>query len=122
MNLLDGIIDVYLSDFKYGNDTCAKRLSKVENYCEIIKRNHKFAHETSELLIRHLVMPNHVECCSKPILKWISQNLPNAAVNIMAQYRPEYKASEYEDISRPLNQNECNEVKRYSKNLYLNEI
>lgn len=122
MELLDGIIDVYLSDFKYGNDACAKRLSKVENYCKIIKRNHRYAHDSSLLLIRHLVLPNHIECCSKPILKWISKNLPNAAINIMAQYRPEYKAYEYEDISRSINQSEYTELKRYSENLGLNEV
>jgi len=122
MKLLEGIIDIYLSDFKYGNDTCAKRLSKVENYTEIVRRNHKFAHDTSELIIRHLVMPNHIKCCSKQIIKWISQNLSNGAVNIMAQYRPEYNADEYEDISRPLSQNEYNTVKKYAHEYELNEV
>ena len=59
--ILNGIIDVYLTDFKYRNNECALRLSKVDNYIEIIKRNHKFAYENGEVIIRHLVMPNHIE-------------------------------------------------------------
>ena len=122
MKLLDGIIDLYLTDFKYGNDNCAQRLSKVENYMQIIKRNHKIAHGNGEVIIRHLVMPNHVECCSKPIMKWISENLPHATVNIMGQYRPEYHAYDYEDISRSVSFEEVLMVKVYADELGVNEI
>jgi putative pyruvate formate lyase activating enzyme len=122
MKLLDGVIDLYLTDFKYGNNKCAKRLSKVDNYLEIIKRNHILAHENSEMIIRHLVIPNHVECCSKPIIKWISENLPNACVNIMSQYRPEYQARDYDDISRNVTIEEFLQVKEYADKLKINQI
>ncbi|KYK21999.1 radical SAM protein [Thermoplasmatales archaeon SG8-52-2] len=122
MKLLSGIVDLYLTDFKYGNDDCARRLSKVNNYLNIIKRNHKFAHDSAEMIIRHLVMPNHVECCSKPIIEWISKNLPNACVNIMAQYRPEYHASDYDDISRNVSIEEYMQVKNYADKLQINQI
>lgn len=102
MELLDGCVDVYLTDFKYGNDECALRLSKVRNYWEVITRNHLIASKQAELLIRHLVLPNHVECCTKKILEWISANLGSEVrVNIMAQYRPEFQAHKEADISRP---------------------
>ncbi|MFW6119989.1 MAG: radical SAM protein [Petrotogales bacterium] len=117
MRLLQGIIDVYLTDFKYGNDACAKRLSKVDNYTKIVKRNHKIAYHQGEIIIRHLVLPNHVECCSKPILQWIHKNMPEVAVNVMAQYRPEYHAYEYEDISRPVSTEEYVQVKNYANKL-----
>ena len=122
MKLLTGIIDVYLTDFKYGNNECAKRLSKVDNYMKIVKRNHKIAHKAGEMIIRHLVLPNHIDCCSKPIIKWIAENLPNATVNIMAQYRPEYKAYEYNDISRPALSEEVLQVKEYAKHLGIHEV
>ena len=64
MWLLAGTQDVYLTDFKYGNDRCAERLSKVKRYFEVVSRNHLLAHQDAELIIRHLVMPNHVECLS----------------------------------------------------------
>ncbi len=122
MKLLNGIVDLYLTDFKYGNNDCAKRLSKVDSYIEVVKRNHKYSYENAEMIIRHLVMPNHVECCSKPIIEWISKNLPNACVNIMAQYRPEYQAKDYDDISRHISNDEFLQVKEYADKLKLNQV
>jgi putative pyruvate formate lyase activating enzyme len=121
MKILDMIVDLYLTDFKYGNDTCAKRLSNVPNYWSVITRNHKIANEQCEMIIRHLVLPNHVDCCSKPALKWISENLnlDSVRVNVMAQYRPEYKAYKYEDIDRRLRGNEFREAYRYAERLGL---
>jgi len=122
MRLLDGVIDLFLTDFKYGNDDCARRLSKVENYLSVVKRNHKIAHEQADMIIRHLVMPNHFECCSKPIMDWIVSNLPNAVVNIMGQYRPEYRAYDYDEISSRVTIDEVLVVKDYAKKLGINEI
>jgi putative pyruvate formate lyase activating enzyme len=102
MELLDGIVDVYLTDFKYGNNECAKRLSNVDNYWDVISRNHRIARNQCEMIIRHLVLPNHLECCTKPILEWISRNLKDVRVNVMDQYRPEYNALEHEDLIRRL--------------------
>jgi len=100
MNLLKNVIDIYLSDWKYWNNKCAERLSKVKNYLEIIKRNHDLAFKNSEMIIRHLVLPNHFDCCTKPILKYIAENYgEKVIVNIMGQYRPGYKAHRYSDIS-----------------------
>lgn len=122
MKLLNGVIDLYLTDFKYGNNACAKRLSKVDNYMKIIQRNHKLSYSNGDMIIRHLVMPNHVDCCSKPILKYIASNLPNAVINIMAQYRPEYHAQDFSDISRPVKSEEVKNVKEYAEKLGINKI
>ncbi|UCD03940.1 MAG: radical SAM protein [Candidatus Woesearchaeota archaeon] len=123
MNLLKSVVDVYLSDFKYGNNKCAERLSKVKNYLEVVERNHTLALKDAELVIRHLVLPNHIECCSKPVLRWISENLgEKAVVNIMDQYRPCWKALEYEEINRLVNKEEFEEVINYAKSLNLNFI
>jgi putative pyruvate formate lyase activating enzyme len=116
MKLLNGVIDLFLSDFKYGNNTCAFRLSNVNNYLKIIKRNHLIAYKESELIIRHLVLPNHYECCSKKIINWISKNLPSTYVNIMSQYRPRYKSLNYNDISDSIEYNKYLKVINYAKN------
>jgi putative pyruvate formate lyase activating enzyme len=101
MDLLNGAVDLYLADFKYGNDECALRLSKVRNYWRIVARNLLLARKHAELLIRHLVLPNHVECCTRKVLEWISSSLGNdVRVNIMAQYKPEFQAHKAADISR----------------------
>lgn len=127
MGLLKNIVDVYLSDFKYGNDKCAKRLSDVNNYMAIVKRNHLLAASDSEMIIRHLVLPNHVECCSKVILKWIAKNLgKRVIVNIMDQYRPDFlvlrQPEKYKEINKPLEKKEFQKVMDYVKKLDLNFI
>ncbi len=120
IKLLSGVIDVYLSDFKYGKDQCAKRLSNLPDYTRIVKRNHLLAKDQGEILIRHLVMPNHVECCSKPILKWIKENLgENVRVNIMSQYRPEFRAYEFPEIDRKITADEYKEVVKYAREIDL---
>ena len=102
MQLLDGVVDLYLTDFKYGNNECAEELSKVKNYVEITSRNHLLAEKNADLIIRHLVLPTHLECCTYPVLKWIFQNLKDPAVNVMFQYHPDFNAMENLRIDRLL--------------------
>jgi len=105
--LLAGFADVYLLDFKYGNNACAERISSAPNYVEICQRNHLLARRFGELIIRVLVLPGHVECCCKSVLEWIGDNLGrDTRVNIMWQYRPEWRASEIPELGRRLNQQE----------------
>jgi putative pyruvate formate lyase activating enzyme len=119
LKLLDGIIDLYLTDFKYGNSECAKRLSNVKNYWEIITRNHKIARAQCEMIIRHLVLPGHFDCCTKPILEWIAENLINVRVNVMDQYRPEYNAYDHEELTRRLDHKEFQRAQRLALDLGL---
>ncbi|MEM7819538.1 MAG: radical SAM protein [Candidatus Aenigmatarchaeota archaeon] len=123
MDLLKDIVDVYLSDWKYGNDKCALKLSKAPNYCEIIKRNHDFAFKDSELVIRHLILPNHFECCAKPILNYISENYEDKViVNIMDQYYPCFNANKYKEINRRITNEELENTIKLAKELGLNFI
>lgn len=122
MRLLKGVIDVYLTDFKYGNDDCAKRLSGVDDYFTIVSRNHELASAQGELLIRHLVIPNHFDCCTKPVFAWIHDNLDDARVNVMAQYRPEYKAKEHDELAQSLSVREFRAAINHAKALDLNLV
>jgi putative pyruvate formate lyase activating enzyme len=120
MKLLDGVVDVYLTDFKYGNDRCALRLSNVHGYMAVTERNHRIARSNAEMIIRHLVLPSHLECCTKPVLRWIADNLNAVKVNVMAQYRPAHKASHHPDISRPLRMSEYEQAISFAEELNLN--
>ncbi|HIE34187.1 MAG TPA: hypothetical protein EYP86_03510 [Candidatus Altiarchaeales archaeon] len=122
MNLLDSVIDVYLTDFKYGNDRCVAKLSDTRNYCEIVKRNHLIAREQAEVIVRHLVLPGHLECCTFPVLEWISENLLDVKVNIMGQYRPEYRADEFDGINRRIDRNEFERALEFGRELGLDLI
>ena len=101
--LLAGFIDLYLLDFKYGNDECAGAISNAPGYWEACTRNHLMAVRYGELVIRVLVLPGHNECCTKPILEWIAENLGQwTRVNLMFQYRPEWRARERRELRRRL--------------------
>jgi len=119
LSLIIDFMDFWLPDFKYGNNECGSKYSGVENYYDILTRNLKRIHDdgSGEICIRHLVMPNHIECCSKPILDYIAQEIPKCVVNIMGQYRPEYKASGYKEICRRPTSEEMQEVKNYADQL-----
>jgi putative pyruvate formate lyase activating enzyme len=105
--LLAGFIDVYLLDFKYGSNECAKRISDASGYWEACTRNHLCGKKYGELLIRVLVLPEHLDCCTKPILNWIAQNLGTwVRTNVMFQYRPEWRAHEIPELRRRLTEDE----------------
>ncbi len=110
MKLLVDVFDVWLPDFKYGNNECAERLSGVKEYFNVVSRNHSLAYQYGEVIIRHLVMPNHIECCTFPILEWVAEHMPNCIVNIMGQYRPEHRVrrerDKFQDISRRVSREE----------------
>lgn len=122
MEILADVIDIWLPDFKYGNDRCALRLSKVMRYFQTVERNHRIAHNNGDMIIRHLVLPDHFECCTRVVLEWIGKNCPRALVNVMGQYHPDYKVleeSKYSEISRRPVSDEVRRAYRYAEDLGL---
>jgi putative pyruvate formate lyase activating enzyme len=120
-------MDLWLPDFKFWRDECAKRLMWVgakASYPEVVKRNHVFAAEHGSMIIRHLVMPGHIECCTKPILDFISETIGDKVlVNIMAQYYPSNMVprnpEKYPDIARYPSKKEIQEAYDYARTLGL---
>ncbi|MCW3995412.1 MAG: radical SAM protein [Candidatus Bathyarchaeota archaeon] len=114
--LLAGFADVYLLDFKYGPGDCALRISDAPNYWQICTRNHLEAKRYGELLVRVLVLPGHLDCCVKPIVNWIAENLGvETRVNVMFQYRPAWRASEVPELRRRLTQAEMDKALRLAE-------
>lgn len=123
MRILDGIVDMHLSDFKYGNNECGLRLSKTPRYYDVCSRNHLLAGRTTEITMRHLILPGHVECCTKPILEWVGKNARDRClVNVMDQYRPEFNARNYPEINRSVTKEELDEAIKYARKLGINFI
>jgi putative pyruvate formate lyase activating enzyme len=114
--LLAGFVDVYLLDFKYGPGGCAERISDAPKYWEVCTRNHLEAKKHGELIIRILVLPNHLECCTRPIIDWIAANLgAETRVNVMFQYRPEWRAHEIPELRRRLTEDEMERAAQLAK-------
>ena len=121
--LLAGFADVYLLDFKYGPGQCAEKISDAPGYWEICTHDHLEAKKHGELIIRVLVLPGHLECCTKPIVNWIAENLgTDTRVNIMFQYRPEWRAHEVPELCRRLTNSELNRAIRLSKEADLKNL
>lgn len=125
LKMLDGYVDIYLPDFKYSDDDLAKRLSKVDNYFEIVTEALKEMYRQTGkavfndegimqkgMIIRHLVLPNHV-LNSRRVLKWINENMHEVYVSVMAQYFPTYKAKDIDDINRKLTKEEFEQIENY---------
>ena len=126
---LNGIVDIYLPDLKYADDSLAKKYSKIDNYfalaTQTIKEMYKQVGKTifnekgvmqKGMIVRHLVLPNNIEN-SKKVLTWLHENLPDVYVSIMAQYFPTYKAKEITEINRKLNKEEWKEIEDYVETL-----
>jgi putative pyruvate formate lyase activating enzyme len=136
LKLLDGIVDIYLPDFKYWeSDMSAKYSSGAESYPEItgkaileMQRQVGIAKPASDgliqrgLMIRHLVMPSNTGGSHK-VMEWIAENLPkDTYVNIMGQYNPVYKAYDYPELSRRITKKEYLAVVNKAKDLGLTNL
>ncbi len=136
IEILDGIVDIYLPDLKYWNSAMsAKYSSGAESYPEVTKtailemnrqvgmtKPAKDGIMQRGLMIRHLVMPNNVGG-SEQVMEWISEALPkNTYVNIMAQYNPLFKAYDYPEISRRITREEYKNVVKRAQELGLTNL
>jgi len=112
IRLLEGVVDIYMPDIKYSSSDSARKYSNAPDYFDRCKEAVKEMHRQvgdlliedgiakRGLLIRHLVLPNDA-AGSREVLKFIAEEIStNTYLNIMDQYRPMYKAYDYEELSR----------------------
>lgn len=90
--LISGLVDIYLADFKCGNDNCSEVLLGAGDYVNVVKRNLAKAAEHGDVIVRHLVMPGHIECCLKPILHWLATETPDVKLSLRGDYIPPARA------------------------------
>jgi putative pyruvate formate lyase activating enzyme len=100
--LLAGLFDVWLVDFKFGDDRCAWELARMAEYCAPVRETLKWAEADAELIVRHLVMPGHVDCCWGPVAAWLSRHIPTAKVSLRFGYWPAWKALRMPGMNRPI--------------------
>lgn len=105
-DLLNGVVATYVADFKFGNDDCALRIAHVSNYWAILCRNLIIAASQGRLIVRHLLMPGHLECCFQPVLEWLRDRLPQAALSLRNGYLPRWRSGSFDELSRRLTRDE----------------
>ena len=128
IKLLDGIVDIYMPDFKYSSSPSAKKYSKAPDYPDIVKEALREMHRQvgvlkmdnrgiayRGLLIRHLIMPDGI-AGTRDAMEFISKELsPDSYVNIMDQYRPCYKAFDHPEIARRITTEEYEDAVRFAR-------
>lgn len=90
---IEGLFDIVIADLKFGNNDCAADIAGVPNYFEQVTRNLESLVST-DLFIRHLVLPGHLECCTFPILDYLRDRRPTGGVQILLNYEPTYAAKD----------------------------
>ena len=123
LELLDGVVDIYMPDMKYSDGRTAERLSGIKGYPQVnraaVKEMHRQVGDLQldelgvaqrGLLVRHLVLPNHL-AGTEEVVRFLAQEVStNTYLNIMAQYHPCYKAFDIPTLARPVNRREFSEA------------
>ncbi len=135
LKILDGIVDIYMPDMKYDDEETARELSGIRNYPEVNKAAVKEMHrqtgdlEINEegvaqrgLLVRHLVLPRGL-AGTKRIVRFLSEEISrDTYVNVMAQYRPCYKALQIADLRRRISSAEFQEALSFAQEAGLSRL
>ena len=115
LELLDGVVDIYMPDMKYSDEKIAEQLSGIKDYPKVNKAAVKEMHRQvgdlqldeqgiaqRGLLVRHLVLPNGL-AGTEEVVRFLAKEVSaNTYLNIMAQYHPCYKAFDMPQLARPL--------------------
>ena len=123
LKLLDGVVDIYMPDMKYSDGKIGEQLSGIKNYPKVnraaIREMHRQVGDLQldeqgvaqrGLLVRHLVLPNRL-AGTEAVVRFLAQEVStNTYLNIMAQYRPCYKAFDIPQLARPVNRQEFSDA------------
>ena len=126
IKMMNGIVNIYLADFKYYDNKLGKRYSNCDNYREcainsidkMFKQVGKFVIKddlmVSGLIVRVLVLPGHIDD-SKKIIKYLYEKYgDNIIISIMNQYTPLFHIEKYENLNRKVNDSEYDEIINYA--------
>lgn len=120
--LLCGLVDVYVADFKFGNDDCAGRIARVNHYTHVVTRNLQLAAVQGDLIVRHLLLPGHFECCFIPVVEWLRNELPSVKFSLRDGYQPHWQAAKHPELTSPISRFDAVRARRYACERGLNVI
>lgn len=135
LELLDGVIDIYMPDMKYTDPATARRLSKVGNYPQAnraaVREMHRQVGDLTldehgiaqrGLLVRHLVLPDGL-AGTAGVVRFLAEEVsPYTYLNLMDQYRPAYKAGSIPPLDRPLTRTEYAQAADLARNAGLKRL
>ncbi len=126
--LLDGVVDIYMPDMKYGDSEITRKYSRVQNYWKVnqvaIREMHRQVGDlvvdeqgvaTRGLLVRHLILPNNL-ANSEKVIEFLAEDISkDTYLNLMAQYHPAYKSHRSPLLDRRITEKEYQKAIRLAK-------
>ena len=110
--MVAGIPAVTLADLKFGNAACASGLCGADDYWDVVRARLKevWEREGGRLVVRHLVLPGHVECCTRPALEWLADELGRVRVSLKTDYVVVPAARGHGELGRFLSEEETRQA------------
>lgn len=122
---LEGLVDIYLPDLKYIRDDKSKKYSRAENYFDnaskaLLEMRRQCTDSFDEndimksgVIVRHLILPQNTNS-SLRIIDWMSENMPDTYMSLMAQYVPCGDLSDCSELNRKITRREYDKVLNYA--------
>jgi putative pyruvate formate lyase activating enzyme len=134
LRLLEGLVDIYMPDFKWASDEAGREYSGVADYpavaqaalAEMFRQVGALELDARGVakrgvLVRHLVMPGDL-ARGRRVLELVARSAPGCRVNVMGQYRPAYRALEFPPLGEPLRREEVDSLREYAESLGLMRV
>ncbi len=106
LSLIEGTVDLFIANLRYGNDECARELSGVAEYVAPALAALREVMRWSEVRIRHLVLPGHIDCCTRPLAAMLEEIAPELELELLMQYVPFWRAGDHPPLDRRLTEAE----------------
>lgn len=124
LSLLDGVVDVFLPDLKFGSEPCGRAIAGVTRYPQIAERAiEAMVAQGAHVIVRILVLPGHVECCHLPSLISLARLASDRTmVSIRGQYSPDYRVDNGGPLDRRPRASEVERVRSAADQLGLTSV
>lgn len=119
--LLAGAVEVFIADLHFGNNDCAQAIAGTPWYLEVVGRNLLWARDVGTLVVRHLVLPGHLDCCTRPALEWLASKLGDVPVHVLTTYLPPESAG-CPELTRELSDSQARQALDMARALRLRMV
>lgn len=85
---IEGLVDTVVGDMHFGNDDCAGRVAGVSPYLKPVGESLLRCSQYAKVIVRHLLLPGHLECCAKPVILWLKANMPKTRFSLLTGFYP----------------------------------
>lgn len=121
LDLARNVVDIYLPDLKFGapgpHGDCGLTLGGMPDYWPVVTSAiDRLRAEGARILVRHLIMPGHLNCCTEPVLRWLGER-PDLRVSLLTQYLPPAHARG--ELARSLSAGEVDSARVLARELNL---